>query len=425
MGPELAQIWELVEAGDVQGVLRGLRPIADTIGIEDLARVMGRVAGVVGFTDLVDASAAVAADPANPIGLYDFGYGCVEHGVAYLAVPALSAALRAAPESRRVLTELVAALESEYRHQEAVTLLAEREPTLRDWPERYLLVFNAIMAGRLDVAARHFERLTEPEDRQWAPARERVRHMLDRAALARTVRPLDGEDLRGWHFVVGGGVLATLSPYGFQHGMTGRYAYLQDDYGHCLRGLHRLRLILRAAGRRPATVSLLPDRSSQILGRAAAELFGLPAVPFDPSLQDTVVVAYDLSDVDQQSAAALRERAPGQVLFEQATCWTQPPAVTADVSGLLSQFVVPPWGERLGGGPDNEVSQEPADDRPVETLAAQVLGADPKPDTGDGETPEDSDESLSAFVAGLRDLWLTGPRDRMRSPGPVRSSRFA
>ncbi|MBO7941494.1 hypothetical protein JTP77_037185, partial [Streptomyces sp. S9] len=83
---------------------------------------------------------------------------------------------------------------------------------------------------------------------------------------------LDGTDLRGWQFVLGGTILGTLSPYGFDAGMAGRYAWLQDSPEQCLRGLLRLKAVLEAAGTRPASVSLLPDRGSRILGLAAAEV---------------------------------------------------------------------------------------------------------------------------------------------------------
>jgi hypothetical protein len=49
----------------------------------------------------------------------------------------------------------------------------------------------------------------------------------------------------------------------------------------------------------------------------------------------SLVVAYDLTKTDQ--------RAPGQILFKRATRWTDPPRVTADLSSLLGQTVIPPW----------------------------------------------------------------------------------
>jgi hypothetical protein len=146
----------------------------------------------------------------------------------------------------------------------------------------------------------------------------------------------------------------------------------------------------------------------------------------------SLVVAYDLTGTDQVAVAALRERALGQVLFERATCWTDPPRVTADVSGLLSQMVVPPWAPRLRRLEDGTAGQGPADDRPAEAIAADIARTTPEPDEGDGSTPPDSDEGLRRFAAsvtaaGTRERdggWLSGIREYIPDAGPVPSSRF-
>jgi hypothetical protein len=56
--------------------------------------------------------------------------------------------------------------------------------------------------------------------------------------------------------------------------------------------LARLRLVLEAAGTTPASVALLPGRSSSILGTAAATLLGLPDTGEElRRLTDTVAAA--------------------------------------------------------------------------------------------------------------------------------------
>lgn len=62
--------------------------------------------------------------------------------------------------------------------------------------------------------------------------------------------------------------------------------------------------------------------------------------------------------------------------------------------------------------------------RPAEELARDIVTADPTPDEGDGQTPADPDRALRTFTEAVATGWLRGPRDRVRSPGPVRSSRF-
>ncbi|MBB2911141.1 tetratricopeptide (TPR) repeat protein [Streptosporangium becharense] len=438
MDDDLSEIRALVEAGDVSEVVRRLRFSAEELPLTEVARLAGWAATETGFEDLADASARVVADPLDPKALFDFGYACIERGVSALAVPVFREVLRLAPASSLVLGELVTALEDEGRHGEAVEVLERHEATLHDWPDRYLLVYNSIMSGDLERAGRNYARLSEPDDPRWLPAWARGGRMLARAESARRVAPLDWQDLRGWHFTLTGGVLGTLSPYGFVTSMNGRYAYLQDDIGGCLRGLLRLRLIIDAAGLRPRTVSLLPDRSSRILGLAAAEVLGVPAEPFTPDRPDTVVVAYSLDEVDGDVLADLWNRVPGQVLYEHATCWTDPPALSADVSTLLRQHGASPWGGKRmwfkTDGSPAQISLEDAwfemdgfspADRPAEDVAAEIVRADPTPDPGDGETPADPDEGLAAFVAGIRDRWLDGPRERVRASGPVLSFRFA
>jgi hypothetical protein len=216
--------------------------------------------------------------------------------------------------------------------------------------------------------------------------------MLQRAASAEPVSTLDHGDLRGGQYVIGGTVLGTLSPYGFDSGMAGRYAWLQDSHDQCLRGLLRLKAVLGAAGARPMSVSLLPDRSSRILGLAAAEVLRLPTRPFAPDREDTVVVAYDLNEASGAEQGpdvlgALFERTPGQVLHEHAGNWTDPPVITADSVTLLHQSVTAPWAGQLRAGDDGTVERGAPDDRSEAEIAAQILQADPSPDQGDGEGP--------------------------------------
>ncbi|GAA4889113.1 tetratricopeptide repeat protein [Streptomyces coeruleoprunus] len=422
---------EYLDKGDVPGALRQLRAGAGTLPPGEVALVVERAARAAGFDDLRTAAAGLAAHPGKDQALYDFGYACIERGLSYLAIPALKEVLGRNPGAMGVVRELVAAYEREGRHREAVDVLARHESDLADWPDRYLLAHNALMAGDLALAERHHALLPEPADPMWLPARDRQRRMLHRAAAAAPATPLDRTDLRGWQYVMGGTVLGTLSPYGFDAGMTGRYAWLQDTHDQCLQGLLRLRAVLDAAAVRPRSVSLLPDRGSRILGLAAAEVLGLPVEPFAPGREDTVVVAYDLdglgaTEEGREALRQLHERGAGQVLHEHASNWTDAPAVTPDSVTLLHQSVVAPWDEQLRQGDDGGVERGPADDRPAERVAADIVAADPVPGTGgDGETPADSVARLTDFVTAVRGTWLQGPRDRLTSSGPVPSSKFA
>jgi tetratricopeptide (TPR) repeat protein len=427
--PELLEAWECLDAHDVPGALRHLRQASEPQPLAEVALVVARAAEASGFDDLRQAATALTAQPDKAQNLYDYGYACVERGVSHLAIPALREAVRLAPDSPAALRELVSAYEDQGRHREAADVLAAREGRFAEWPDRYLLVFNAVLAGDLELARRHHALLPPPDDEMWLPARDRQNRVLDRAASAGAASALDATDLRGWQYVMGGTVLGTLSPYGFDAGMAGRYAFLQDTHDSCLQGLLRLKAVLDAAQVRPRSVSLLPDRGSRILGLAAAQVLGLPAEPFEAGRPDTVVIAYDLNetagaDRGPETLGQLFDRAPGQVLHEHASCWTDTPAVTPDSVTLLHQSVVAPWGETLRQNADGAVERGEPDGRPEAEIAADIVAADPAPDRGDGETPADPVERLTAFVTAIRGSWLRGDRARVKSPGPVSSARF-
>ncbi|MFF0200266.1 hypothetical protein [Streptomyces sp. NPDC005017] len=425
--PDVLKAWELLDSDDVPGALRQLRSDTDSLPLGEVALVVARAAEAAGFDDLRQAASELAARPDLARAQYAYGYACVERGVAYLAVPALREVLRANPDALGVMRELVSAYEREGRHADAAELLGRYEDRFVPWPDRYLLVYNALMAGDLPLARRQHALLGDPEDPQWLPPRRRQTRMLERAAAVTT--PLDLADLRGWQYVIGGTILGTLSSYGFEAGMTGRFAFLQDTPEQCLRGLLRLRTLPAAAGLRPRSVSLLPDRDSRVLGLAAARVLGLPAQPFAPGREDTVVVAYDLNGLldtaeGPEVLQQLHERAPGQVLHEHASCWTDAPAVTADSVTLLHQSVVAPWGERMAVGEDGTPRREPADERPEERIAEEIAAAEAVADEGDGGTPADPDEAFAGFATAVRDTWLRGERTALRSSGPVQSGRF-
>lgn len=223
MTTAIDEVRRLLAAGDLPAAVRSLRPQAETLPIEELARAAHALAEAAGFENLAGAAAKARAD--DPQALYDLGYACVERGVAFLAVAPLREALRLLPDSRPLLAELTSALEDEHRHAEAAALLAARGEELPAWPETYLLVHHTLLAGDLDSAERIGLALAAPEDPRWSGAHERQRGRVLRSAQSRRAQraaghpdPLGAQDLRGWHYGLTGGLLGTLSPYGWGPG---------------------------------------------------------------------------------------------------------------------------------------------------------------------------------------------------------------
>ncbi|MFL1379555.1 MULTISPECIES: hypothetical protein [unclassified Nocardiopsis] len=425
----LAAAREILEQGEPSRAVLSLRSYADDLPLPDLVALVRDASRALGADDLAAAAADLLGDIDGPKALYDFGYAATGSGIPFAGVPALRRARELAPDVLPILWELASALEDAHRHRDAADALRGWAGELPAWPGRYLVAYNSFAAGDLDGARAALAGLPAPQDPDWAPARDRVAAMAERAAVAAAAGPLDGFDLRGWHFALHGGVVAHLSPYGFEESMRGRYAFVSDDYSYCRTGLERLRLVLETAGRAVDGVMAPPDRDSTVLGLAAARLLDLPLLPVDPARPGVLVVAYDLDDADPQLRGALFERPEGQILFEHAASWVRPSGPAADVVTLLHQNVHRPWGERMRMAdvedPSRGVETVPADERPEAELAEEVLAAEALTgENGEGEPP-DTVDVLTGFVGAVAGHWARSARRwRADTPGPVRSSFF-
>lgn len=371
-----------------------------------------------------------AENPDDPAVLYELGYQLIEQGLHGIAATVLTRALSFAPGEEGLVNELCSALEGSGFSAEACKVLrASPELVEKSFVCRYLLAFNAIMSGDLVTPERLLRGLETLADRSSAGhtfMRSTLAGMILRARAIRDVARLDEIDLRGWHFVLTGGLLAHVSPHGFEEGMRGRYAYVQDSPYFCVEGLRRLQAILQAYRLAPSRLLYLPDRGSEILGRAAAKLLDLPAAPWPAGGDEgpALIVAYDLAHADEDALASVHERRAGQILFVHAACWTQPPPFAPDVVTFLYQVNGPFWGERFGAHSTAEGTVLlPEVARPAEAIALEIAEAVP------AEGALDDLPALSALAEKIAErgydaLVAPGRRGRFWPSSPVKSNRF-
>ena len=431
----IAQARGELEAGEPQAAYGTLRWVfLNEALVEDRARfgealaVLAGIAEPVAGPEMAEILGGAAETPDDPEALYAAGYECVEQQLWWPGACVLQRALARTEDGTEeriaVLGELVAALESDGRHVEACTHLRANPSALADrFVMRYLLAFNTLMCGELTAARLRASEVGQPGSEDERTMAQRLTDMLARADAAGKLGPLDGRDLRGWHFVTTGGLLLHLSPFGFDEGMHGRHAMTQDSAVRCRLGLLRLHAVLDSMDRTPERILLLPDRHSQVLGRAAAAMYGLPAEPYAPD-RDGLVIAYDLAELEDES---LGEHRAGQVLFAHATCWTDPPPVCPDVTTYLYQVNIAP-----GVDPEAYLSGEPEleDDPEDDTLEVRVQCIlDAIVDDEVDELPEDGIDRLAEFAETVGPLCSVlrqeGPRERLWEGGPVTSNRFA
>jgi hypothetical protein len=429
MTDPLAAIAALLAAGDDRAVIDRLRaglgwPNGKAILAADLPRWLELFAELAIRRDadqLAELATAVVRDPDSPDKLYDLGYALIDADDPAIAAVVLWRCLALVGDSEEVVCELISALESALAYPDAFAVLDDH-PVLRarSFLCRYLYAFNAAMSGRLDVTRAVLAQLQADSDEN-AALQGTIRGICERAERVAGACPLDDHDLRGWHYVLTGGLVLHQSPYGFDEPMRGRYAWLADSLPRVATGLARLATLVAPLAL--PCVYAPPGRDHEIVAHAVGQRLGIPVAPW-PAVgvpAPGLIVMYDLADLPSAEIARLIQRRPGQIVFAHASPWTADSPVAPDVTTLLYQTIVPPWGAHAIVDPETRtISESAPDDRPAEAIAVELAAS---PGLDESELASDEPARWAALVART---WPPepGPRSRLWAGGPVPSSRF-
>jgi hypothetical protein len=412
---EVAAIADLIARGDDSAAFARLRALLGWPHGRDLAggelprylALLGDLAARRDGQVLADLATGVREDPDSPDRLYELGYALIDAGAPAIAASLLWRCLQLVGDSEEVVCELVSALESALAYRDAMRVL-EEHPALRErsFLCRYLYAFNAAMAGELGVTRTALPQLA-PETPEAEAMRDAIAAMIERADRLAGGLPLDDRDLRGWHYVLTGGLVIHQSPYGFDDPMRGRYAWLADSLDRIATGLGRLQPLLDEV--EVECVYAVPGRDHEIVARAASVKLGIPMAPWPAigSPAPGLVVAYDLAALEPADVARLAQRRPGQVLYAHAAPWTRDSPVAPDVTTLLYQSLVAPWTK-----PDATVD---VDEVVADLVVAKGLA--------EGDMAADEPTRWDELVARA---WPPAPgaRSRLWAGGPVPSNRF-
>lgn len=426
---DTAAIAALIAAGDDRAAFDQLRagfgwPNGKAIPVAELPRwleLLAELATRRGADPLAELASAAVRDPDSPDRLYDLGYALIDAGVPAIAAAVLWRCLALVGDSEEVVCELISALESALAYHDAVAVLEDHAALrARSFLCRYLYAFNAAMSGRLELTRTTLLAL-EPDSEETTALRDTIRGICERADRVAGACTLDVRDLRGWHYVLTGGLVLHQSPYGFDEPMHGRYAWLADSLPRIATGLERLATLVAPLAL--PCVYAPPGRDHEIVAHAAGQRLGIPVAPW-PAIgvpAPGLVVMYDLGNLPSGDIARLIQRRPDQIVFAHASPWTTDSPLAPDVTTLLYQTIVPPWDAHAIVDPETrKISESAPDDRPAEVIAAELAASAGLDDT---ERGSDQPTRWAALVARA---WPPAPglRSRLWAGGPVPSSRF-
>lgn len=374
---------------------------------------------------------AVAAAPTDTEALYQLAWQLYELGLFDLGAGMLARADALEPGDARILGELSSCLESLGRNRDAAEVIARYPAAQIDDPMLiYLLAFNRILAGQIEDAREPVERLLDLGDAlpdAVAPLPPLLVGMLGRADALAAIDELGPESLRGWQAAINGDLLLHLSPFGFEEGMRGRYAWLGDSAKLIAGGLAQLERLFAGPVERPQAVLALADPTSRAMAIAAAQRLELPLSDFaEGDERPGLIPVYDLDGLQDPALwGRLKTCRPGQRLWVHGGCWTNPFPFAPDFTGLLFQARSGAFAPGMLASEEERQKPPP----PVEEQAERIL-AEEVDDEALGLEPEQLTRIAEALATlegpaapGFRRDH--GPRLRAREGSPVKSNRFA
>ena len=426
--------------GDPSGSYRTLQAVFGRIPdqLED-RQLFCQAVGLLAQLSRAFGAGALAADleyvqarPDDLDHLYESAYGLYEQGQHPPAVTLLTRANRLSPGSGAIVTELAGNLEQMMLYQEASRVLDQSGLAASEPFCAYLSGYTRIMCGQIEQAR---ERL------RWLQAQPKLEDPLPEmcAALAGILARADAlgqagialgtHSLTAWQAAICGTILLHECEEGYEDAMRGRYCYLGDGPSLMRLGLERMALALPLIRSLPQVVAA-PDRPSQILARAAAQMLQLPCVNWEPGRESSgLIVAWTLESIEDQGfLSAISTHSRGGRLFVHGCSWTQPFPFAPDFTTLLYQHITNPWsGGALRVDPETQkLAPASPDERPVEVLAEEILAS---PAESSRSSPELISQILSAcgHLPEAQQLGCYrghGRRLLQRRGGPVLSNHF-
>ena len=426
----LHEAGDALRAGDRDTAWHKLRPaLRYPAGLEmtdaEFARALGMLEMIGKGTLTPQTGAALSAArqaPRDIDALLQAGHHLVEADYPRVAATVLARGSSQASDHPALANELASVLAQCGRYGDAFYALQQAYAARQqDWNSRYLYVFNAIMSGHMLDARQGFSDLGAPGDEDAERRYGQLARFLERHALVAPTTPLDERDLRGWHHVVSGGMLTHVSPHGFDEGMNGRYATVQDTDALIHEGVLRAVAVLQAWQLRPQRLVYSSDRASEILAQVWHQRLGIPVRAFtgDDISAPGLFLAYDLRNAEPTFRHSLANYRPGQLLVSHASCWTEEAPFTSDISTFLYRSNTPPWAAgRRRVNPDTQLLEiVHADMADAEAIAARIITSSVPP-----EAVGDLD-ALASLARGAGRPPQSGARPRFYSGSPVLSSR--
>jgi hypothetical protein len=277
----------------------------------------------------------LAGSPSNINACIRLGMDLIDIRKLNIAVVVLGEARQLDPKNTLVLSEMIAALELDGRHKEAVRFLQEvPELVASDNLLTYLLAFNSFFIGDPDTPRQLLPILRKSEDDKISFMTQRIEQMLVRADIVKSLNESEN-DQRGLHFILTGGLLIN----NFQNTSSS-----YDTAAKLFNDIQGLITVLDVWRILPKKILFPAEHNCEILAHLMANIIGVPTSKWFASPEEGLITLYDSAYIIPELIEPLRTINPNQTVFQCVANSTIEGIIAPDI---LSRFYVrnaPIWG---------------------------------------------------------------------------------
>jgi tetratricopeptide (TPR) repeat protein len=405
----------------VDQVRRGqLRPalttLLDTLAVEpthaEALEAAGQICRLLGSSEDADLFDSLRARPADGKALFALAYRMVDESRYDVGAALLERALEADPESVRARRELAFARLQFRDFTGCLTALAplQENPELSETERLEVLLLGteaAFYARRLDLCRQFLSEADQllPEDDQ----RDRIDALHGQLGRSTRWPALETLGLREWHFIQHAGVILKTAGGYFEDGSrNGRYDILELRMDMVAFLLQRLVQLIERLGLDHEIIVPVSEVAAP-LAHVLALRIGVPCVEdlSQRAGRSTLLVAANAAELGPTASGLGRHRSELRV-FSLNLDWDRDAPVCPEVVGVLARRVLLPWEEKYAIDEESkDMRNIPADDRPAEEIAADLITAmDALPDDGG-----DAREDFEGFYMPLASTLMLGNED--------------
>ncbi|HEY9060201.1 MAG TPA: tetratricopeptide repeat protein [Pseudobacteroides sp.] len=358
---------------------------------------------------------------------YNLGYHFIDVGHNRMAIPFLERALSISPGDLKATMELTLALTAQFQPGKA-KLLLEKVDKGEDFWVWYQYYWYCLLSNSIEGIEEFISSAKGCFGKQSAE-NENIANCvcmiekLEECFLRHKTILKPEMFIKYWHYIQYGSVVIQYFDDNEENLNVagGRYVAKWGSNEEIKSILLRLKGFLEKLNLSCNSISYLPDRDSEIIGKVLSELMRLPSSIYKKQLEENqLIIAANNNLLNEYPELA--EISNGQIVFAFNQDWLNVSTLTPDICGLMSQTYFFPWNGGLKVNSETgKLDQLPPDQRSTSYIVTEILSENI-------DVQGDFGENVQFYMERKEYLKCSGKAGKKRLPfrvdSPVPGSYF-